>query len=56
MEKQQTEDVYKSGDVPCDHPSLEQEFAYDMPTGDYYCTQCNRLLSSIIGANVAICD
>ncbi|MGZ4960303.1 MAG: hypothetical protein ACXV7J_13700 [Methylomonas sp.] len=54
MDKQKTENSSKNGNAPCGHPSLAKEFASGAPTGNYYCTQCNRLLSSIIGANAVM--
>lgn len=32
----------------CNHASLIKEFAYGAPTGNYICSDCQRLLSSIV--------
>jgi hypothetical protein len=34
----------KTSDKNCRHPTLITEFAYGSPTGNYICTQCERLL------------
>lgn len=30
----------KWGDKPCDHPSIDREYFYAVPTGDLVCRQC----------------
>ena len=32
----------------CNHPNLIKEFAYGGPTGNFICTKCECLLSSIL--------
>jgi hypothetical protein len=32
------------GNKNCRHPTLITEYAYGSPTGNYICTQCERLL------------
>jgi hypothetical protein len=32
----------------CNHPALIKEFAYGGPTGNFICTKCECLLTSIL--------
>jgi len=42
--KQATAINKKTGNKNCRHPTLITEYAYGSPTGNYICTQCERLL------------
>lgn len=49
MDSKKTETTNKNHEHEhCNHSSLIKEFAYGAPTGNYICSQCQRLLSSIV--------
>jgi hypothetical protein len=47
QKKTKTNDA-NSMEKHCNHPALIKEFAYGGPTGNYICTKCECLLTSIL--------